>query len=188
MIDSEVRLAGEVLARGGIILYPTDTIWGIGCDATDSKAVQRIYDIKQRDDSKSMLVLVDGVSMLNDYISAMPDQALDLISKANKPTTIIYPGAQNLADNLLASDGSVGIRITSDPFCQALLKFTGKPIVSTSANLSGEPSPSLYLEITQEIIQKVEHVVNWRQDESEAALPSAIIKVESDGRINILRP
>lgn len=188
MIESEVRLAGEVLKRGGIILYPTDTIWGIGCDATRSEAVQRIYDIKKRDDSKSMLVLVDGVDMLNDYISKIPDQALDLISNAFKPTTIIYPGARNIADNLVASDGSVGIRIPSDPFCQALLKFTSKPIVSTSANLSGEPSPSIYVEISQKILQEVDHVVNWRQDETEVALPSAIIKVESDGRINILRP
>jgi L-threonylcarbamoyladenylate synthase len=121
-------------------------------------------------------------------ISKIPDQALDLISKVLKPTTIIYPGARNIADNLVASDGSVGIRIPSDPFCQALLKFFGKPIVSTSANLSGEPSPSIYVEISQKILREVDHVVNWRRDETEAALPSAIVKVESDGRVNILRP
>jgi L-threonylcarbamoyladenylate synthase len=125
--------------------------------------------------------------MLNDYISYIPDPALDLISNAKKPTTIIYPGARNLADNLLAKDGSVGIRIPSDTFCQALIRLTGKPIVSTSANLSGEPSPSLFGEISQKILQEVDHVVNWRQDETEAALPSAIIKVGSDGKISIIR-
>lgn len=188
MIDSEVREAGKVLAGGGIILYPTDTIWGIGCDATKSEAVQRIYNIKQRDDSKSMLVLVSGTDMLTDYITKIPDQALDLISKVQKPTTIIYPGARNLADNLVAKDGSVGIRIPSDPFCQALLKFTGKPLVSTSANLSGAPSPNVFGEISQEIFRKVDHVVNWRQDETDASVPSAIVKVESDGKIHIVRP
>jgi len=187
MIESEVRKAGELLLAGGIILYPTDTIWGIGCDATRSEAVQRIYTIKKRDDSKSMLVLVNGLDMLKDYVSDIPEQALDLISGADKPTTIIYPGAQNLADNLLAADGSVGIRICSDPFCQSLIEYTGKPIVSTSANLSGEPSPAIFREISEKILQKMDHVVNLRQDETEASLPSAIIKVESGGVIRILR-
>lgn len=188
MIDSEVKLAAEVLKNGGIILYPTDTIWGIGCDATSPEVVQRIYDIKKRDDSKSMLVLVSGIDMLKDYIHEIPLQALDLISNASKPTTIIYPGARKLAGNLVAGDGSVGIRIPSDPFCQSLIQFTGKPLVSTSANLSGEASPSVFGEISQDIIQKMDHVVNWRKNDKEASLPSAIIRVESGGRINILRP
>ncbi len=188
MIDSELKLAVEVLSMGGIILYPTDTIWGIGCDATKGESVQKIYKLKQRNDSKSMLVLVNEVKMLNDYLSEIPSQALELISNALKPTTIIYPGARKLAENLLAEDGSVGIRITSDPFCKALIERTGKPIVSTSANLSGEPSPSLYREINPLICQKVDHVVNWRQDETKSTLPSSIIKLESDGHISILRP
>jgi len=187
MIESEIKKTAEVLERGGIILYPTDTIWGIGCFATNRDSVQKIYEIKQRDDSKSMLVLISGPEMLNDYISEIPEQALELIAKAHKPTTIIYPGARNLADNLLAADGSVGIRIPSDPFCQALIKSTGKPLVSTSANLSGEPSPAVFGEISQKIIRKVDYVVNWRQDEREAAMPSAIIKVESDGKTQVLR-
>ena len=188
MIDSEANIAGEVLLSGGIILYPTDTIWGIGCDATNMDAVQAIYDIKQRDDSKSMLVLVNGISMLKDYLKEIPAQALELLAKAEKPTTIIYPGARNLASNLLADDGSVGIRITSDPFCQKLIESAGVPIVSTSANLSGFSSPSLFSEISAKICQQVDHVVNWRQNETEPSLPSTIIKLEMDGRINILRP
>ncbi|MCJ7809123.1 MAG: L-threonylcarbamoyladenylate synthase [Desulfobulbaceae bacterium] len=188
MIDSEVKKAGEVLMAGGIILYPTDTIWGIGCDATNMEAVQLIYDIKQRDDSKSMLVLVNGVKMLKEYLHAFPPQALELIARAEKPTTIIYPGARKLASNLLANDGSMGIRITSDPFCQSLIEFTGKPIVSTSANISGEPSPALFSEILPHIRQQVDHVVNRRQDETEPSSPSAIIKLEAGGGMTILRP
>ena len=173
---------------GGIILYPTDTIWGIGCDATNMDAVQRIYNIKQRDDHKSMLVLANGISMLKHCLKEIPAHALELIARAEKPTTIIYPGARNLASNLVADDGSVGIRITSDPFCQKLIEFTGLPIVSTSANLSGDPSPSLFSEISARIFQQVDHVVNRRQNETEASSPSAIIKLEMDGRISILRP
>lgn len=188
MIDPEVKKAGEVVLSGGIILYPTDTIWGLGCDATNREAVQLIYDIKERDDSKSMLVLVNGISMLKKYLKEIPALALELIAKAEKPTTIIYPGARHLASNLVADDGSVGIRITSDPFCHSLNEFTGKPIVSTSANISGELSPSLFHEIKAKIRLRVDHVVNWRQDETEPSLPSAIVKLEPDGGISILRP
>lgn len=188
MIDSEARKASKVVLSGGIILYPTDTIWGMGCDATNEKAVQRVYDLKQRDDSKSMLVLVNGTQMLKQYLNAFPPKAQELIASAKKPTTIIYPGARKLAGNLLAEDGSVGIRITSDPFCQQLLAFTGKPIVSTSANYSGDPSPSLFNEIHPEILHRVDHVVNWRQDEKDPSQSSAIIKLEEGGGISIIRP
>ena len=188
MIDSEVRKAGKVVLSGGIILYPTDSIWGIGCDATKHEAVQKIYDVKQRNDSKSMLVLVNGVKMLKQYLNEIPPQALELIGKAKKPTTIIYPGARHLASNLVAEDGSVGIRITSDPFCQKLIEFTGKPIVSTSANISGELSPALFSEILPQIRRQVDHVVNWRQDETDPSSPSAIIKLEAGGGMTILRP
>jgi len=187
MIESEVRKAGEIILAGGTILYPTDTIWGIGCDATRRIAVQKIYDIKRRDDSKSMLVLVNGESMLKQYIKAFPSQAAALLSKAEKPTTIIYPGARNLARNLLAEDGSIGIRITSDPFCQKLIDFTGKPLVSTSANISGEFSPSVFNEINPRIKHQVDHVVSWRQGETEPSVSSAIIKLQKDGSISILR-
>ena len=138
MID-EVRKAGITILEGGIILYPTDTIWGIGCDATNPDAVQKVYQLKQRSDHKSMLVLMNGISMLSRYLDRIPESAKEIIASAVKPTTIIYPGAKNFAPNLLAEDGSIGIRITSDPFCQQLIELTDKPIVSTSANISGKP-------------------------------------------------
>jgi L-threonylcarbamoyladenylate synthase len=187
MIDSEARRASKVVLSGGMILYPTDTIWGIGCDATNGKAVQRIYDLKRRDDKKSMLVLVNGTKMLKQYLDAFPLQAQELINKAKKPTTIIYPGARKLAGNLLAEDGSAGIRITSDPFCQQLIALTGKPIVSTSANFSGDPPPSIFPEINSEIRRLVDYVVNWRQHEKDPAQSSAIIKLEEGGGISIIR-
>jgi len=188
MINTELKKTGSILQSGGIILYPTDTIWGIGCDATRPASVQNIYRIKQRDDRKSMLVLVDGIAMLEKYIEKIPPSALDIIRKAVKATTIIYPGARNLADNIIASDGSIGIRITSDPFCKQLIETTGKPIVSTSANISGEESPLVFQDIKTEIHEAVDYVVQWRQDETVPASPSAILKLESDGTITTLRP
>jgi L-threonylcarbamoyladenylate synthase len=187
MMDNEVRKAGAILKSGGTILYPTDTIWGIGCDATRQESVQNIYHIKQRADSKSMLVLVSGIAMLEEYIDRIPAQALEVIEKAEKPSTIIYPGARKLASNLMAADGSIGIRITSDPFCKKLIEFTGMPIVSTSANVSGEQAPSSFQKIKASIRQQIDYVVNWRQDETAASSPSAIIKLEEDGSITILR-
>ena len=177
-----------MLQKGGIILYPTDTIWGIGCDATSREGVQKIYRIKQRDDRKSMLVLVNGTDMLKSYIRAFPRQAQSILKEAKKPTTIIYPDARNLADNLLAPDGSIGIRITSDPFCRSLMDVTGFPLVSTSANLSGEQAPDIFGKIKPEILERVDYVVNWRQDDLTPSYPSAIIKLESDGTILVIRP
>ncbi len=188
MINTELKKTATILQSGGIILYPTDTIWGIGCDATRPDSVQNIYRIKQRDDRKSMLVLVDGIAMLERYIDKIPPSALEIIRKAVKATTIIYPGARNLANNLIASDGSIGIRITSDPFCRQLIETTGKPIVSTSANISGKQSPSVFQEINIEILDQVDYVVQWRQDETGPASPSAILKLEADGSITTLRP
>jgi len=188
MIDTEVKKAGAILKSGGTILYPTDTIWGIGCDATRQESVQHIYQIKQRADSKSMLVLVNGIAMLEEYIESIPARALELIEKTERPTTIIYPGARRLAPNLLSADGSIGIRITSDPFCKKLIEFTGLPIVSTSANISGEQAPSSFQKILSPILQQVDYLVNWRQDEIAVSAPSSIIKMEKDGSITILRP
>ena len=188
MIETEVKKAGAILQSGGTILYPTDTIWGIGCDATRQESVQNIYRFKQRTDSKSMLVLVNGITMLEDYIGSIPLQAKELIEIAKKPTTIIYPGARNLAANLLAPDGSIGIRITSDSFCSLLIEFTGLPIVSTSANISGELAPAMFQDIRKSICEQVDYVVNWRQDEHSTSAPSAIIKLEKDGSITTLRP
>ena len=188
MIDREVQMAGTVLQSGGIIHYPTDTIWGIGCDARRAESVQEIYRIKQRADYKSMLVLVDGIPMLEKYLEKVPDQALKILEKASKPTTIIYPQAIDLAKNLLGPDGSIGIRITSDPFCRELIRFTGFPIVSTSANISGEPSPASFHQISRAIREQVDHVVGWRQDEKTPSAPSSIIKLEQDGSVTTIRP
>jgi len=187
MIDTEVEKAGAILKSGGTILYPTDTIWGIGCDATRPESVKKIYLIKQRADSKSMLVLINGITMLEEYIESIPAQALELIERTEKPTTIIYPGARKLASNLQASDGSIGIRLTSDTFCRKLIEFTGFPLVSTSANISGEHSPGTFHQIKAHVREQVDYVVNWRQDETTASSPSAIIKLEKDGTITTLR-
>ena len=186
-MQNDLIKALEVLEKGGIILYPTDTIWGIGCDATNEKAVEKIYRIKQRSDQKSMLVLLDNPNKIPSYIREIPDVAWDLIELSEKPLTIIYSGAKNLAKNLISSDGSIGIRITNDSFSQKLISKFGKPIVSTSANLSGEPSPSNYSEINQKIIDAVDYVVNWRQDDFSKTTPSGIIKLEPNGEIQIIR-
>ena len=187
MIDTEVEKAGAILKSGGTILYPTDTIWGIGCDATRPESVKNIYQIKQRADSKSMLVLVNGITMLEEYIESIPAQALELIEKTEKPTTIIYPGARKLASKLLASDGSIGIRLTTDTFCSLLIEFTGFPLVSTSANIAGEHSPGTFHQIKTSIREQVDYVVNWRQDETAPSRPSALIKMEEDGSFTTLR-
>lgn len=153
------------MREGGIILYPTDTIWGIGCDATNPEAVKRVYEIKQRADSKALLVLVDSAVKVDFYVNEVPDVAWDLIELATRPLTIIYSGARNLASNLLAEDGSVGIRVTSELFSQQLCRQFRKAIVSTSANVSGSPSPHNFSEISDEIKQAVDYIVNYRRDE-----------------------
>lgn len=183
----DINKALEVLRNGGVILYPTDTIWGIGCDATNAEAVQRIYNIKQREDSKSMLVLIHSESMLPAYVGEMPEVAWELLEAANEPMTIIYPGARNLAPNLVGADGTVGIRVTSDEFCSKLIGRFRKPIVSTSANLSGQPSPGNFDEIDPVIREQVDYVVGWRQDDLSRAKPSSIIKLGPGGEIEILR-
>ena len=186
MID-DLNNALKVLKKGGIILYPTDTIWGIGCDATNEKAVEKIYLIKQRSDQKSMLILLDNPNKIPSYVDEMPDVVWDLIELSDKPLTIIYSGAKNLAPNIIAQDGSVGIRISNDSFNQKLIQKFRKPIVSTSANKSDESSPLNFAEISQEIINSVDYVVKWRQDDFSNAQPSSIIKLESNGEIQIIR-
>jgi L-threonylcarbamoyladenylate synthase len=183
----DIKKAVEVLRTGGLILYPTDTIWGLGCDATNEAAVQRIYDIKKRADSKSMLVLVDSPARLQAYVDEIPDIAWDLIDLTEKPLTIIYPQAKNLASNLIASDKTIGIRVTSEVFSQRLCESFRKPIVSTSANVSGEKSPTCFAEITDEIKSKVDFVVDFRQNENSNAKPSSIIKLGLGGLIEIIR-
>ena len=176
-----------MLQKGGVILYPTDTIWGIGCDATREDAVKRIYEIKRRSDSKSMLALLDSPDRLTRYVDALPEVAGDLTELSGKPLTIIYSGAKNIASNLIASDGTIGIRITKEVFSQKLCRQFGKPIVATSANFSGEPAPSNFSEINTAIFRLVDYVVNYRRDETEKSKPSGIIRLEKDGIIQLIR-
>jgi L-threonylcarbamoyladenylate synthase len=177
----------EVLNAGGIILYPTDTIWGIGCDATNEKAVERIYQIKKRCDQKSMLVLLDNPNKIPSYIDEMPEIAWDLIDFSETPLTIIYSGAKNLAPNLIAPNGSIGIRISKDEFNQRLIQKFRKPIVSTSANISGNSSPQKFDDIDFEIIDSVDYVVKWKQDDLTKSQASSIIKLGTTGEIQIIR-
>lgn len=175
------------MREGGVILYPTDTIWGIGCDATNEDAVRRVYEIKQRQDSKAMLVLVDSSVKVDFYVRDVPEVAWDLIDLADKQLTIIYSGARNLAANLLAEDGSVGIRVTNEDFSKRLCQQFRKAIVSTSANISGQPSPKNFSEISEEVKSAVDYIVGYRQEEMSNPKPSSIIKLDKGGVIKIIR-
>ena len=185
--QEDLRKAVEVLQKGGLILYPTDTIWGIGCDATNPDAVRRVYALKQRADSKSMLVLVGNEVRLNAYIQEVPEMAYNLIELSDKPLTIVYPGGKNLAENLLAEDGSIGIRVTKEAFSRALCQKFRKPVVSTSANVSGDPSPSNFSEISETIVKGVDYVVKYRREEMNNPAPSGIIKLGVDGQVKVIR-
>ena len=175
------------MREGALILYPTDTIWCIGCDATNEDAVRRVYEIKQRQDSKAMLVLVDSSVKVDFYVRDVPEVAWDLIDLADKPLTIIYSGARNLAANLLAEDGSVGIRVTNEDFSKRLCQQFRKAIVSTSANISGQPSPKNFSEISEEVKSAVDYIVGYRQEEISNPKPSSIIKLDKGGVIKIIR-
>jgi len=187
IMKEDIRKACEVMQKGGVILYPTDTIWGIGCDATNAEAVKRVYEIKKRSDSKAMLVLVDNAVKVDFYVDGAPEVAFDLIELTNKPLTIIYDGAKNLAPNLIAEDGSVGIRVTSEKFSNQLCYRFRKAIVSTSANVSGEPSPATFGEISDEIKQAVDYIVQSRQQENKASQSSSIIKLGKGGQVKVIR-
>jgi L-threonylcarbamoyladenylate synthase len=186
-MNEDIKKAIEVLKQGGIILYPTDTIWGIGCDATNEEAVEKLYAIKQRDKSKSMLILLDNPIKLQTYIQEVPDIAWDLIDLTDKPLTIILDGAKNLATNLISNDGSIGIRITAEDFSRELCMRFRKPIVSTSANITGQPTPQSFNQIDPQILELVDYVVEYRQNEMSKQTPSSIIKLEANGNINIIR-
>ena len=186
-MKEEIKKACEVMQKGGVILYPTDTVWGIGCDATNAEAVKRVYEIKQRADSKAMLVLVDSDVKVDFYVRDVPEVAWDLIEYATKPLTIIFDGARNLATNLLAEDGSVGIRVTHEEFSKQLCFRFRKAIVSTSANISGQPSPAVFAEISEEVKQAVDYIVDYRQDEVATAKPSSIIKLGRGGEVKVIR-
>ena len=199
----DLQQALQVLRSGGIIVYPTDTVWGIGCDATNVEAVKRIYALKQREDSKSMLVLLDSAAKLNYYVD-VPEAAemllgvqntdrfadgaqTDLQDEATKPMTIIYPNARHLAQNLIAEDDSIGIRITSEPFSQALCAQLKRPIVSTSANISGHPSARFFHEIEQAILEGADYVCLFRREDETPHQPSTIIKINADNSFKIIR-
>jgi L-threonylcarbamoyladenylate synthase len=200
-MEQEIQNALKTLRAGGIILYPTDTIWGIGCDATNEKAVEKIFTIKKRIESKSLITLVSDDGMLNRFVKEVPEMAWDLLDTNNstqedepsKRLTIIYDSARGIAKNILAADGSIGIRIVrlasqgGNDFCHRLIHKFGKPIVSTSANISGVPAPGNFLEISDEIIKSVDYVVNWMQHDSSNSLPSSIIKLKANGEFKIIR-
>lgn len=183
----DIRQAVETVRRGGVILYPTDTIWGIGCDATNAEAVARVYAIKQRTDSKALICLLGSDASLNLYVDNVPDVAYDLIEFSSKPLTIIYDNARNLASNLVADDGSVGIRVTKEEFSQTLCMRCKRALVSTSANISGQPSPASFRDIPQQLLDAVDYVCTSRRDEKPQAKPSSIMKLSSNCEFKIIR-
>ena len=189
--EEDIRKAVEVMRKGGVILYPTDTVWGIGCDATNAEAVKRVYEIKQRDDSKALICLVDSDARMQRYFRTVPDVAWQLIDSLKegdgKPTTLILDAAINLAENLIAEDGSVGMRITNEPFSKELCYRFQKAIVSTSANISGEPAAQNYGDIDPRIIEAVDYVCWSRRQEHKPHTPSSIIKLKENGEVTIIR-
>ena len=186
-IQEDIKNAIEVMKQGGVILYPTDTVWGIGCDATNAEAVAKVYKIKKRDDSKALICLVDSDARLQRYVRQVPNVAWDLLDVAIKPTTIILDGAINLAPNLIAEDGSIALRITKEPFSHELCYRFQKALVSTSANVSGEPAAANYCDISQEILDAVDYVCYSRRQEHKPHTPSSIIKLAEDGEVTIIR-
>ena len=187
--EEDIRKAVETMRKGGVILYPTDTVWGIGCDATNAEAVKRVYAIKQRDDSKALICLVDSDARLQRYFRHVPDVAWQLLDSLDevKPTTLVLDGAINLAENLIAEDGSIGIRITNEPFSKELCYRFQKAIVSTSANISGEPAAQNYCDIDPRILEAVDYVCWSRRQEHKPHTPSSIIKLKENGEVKVIR-
>jgi len=187
-MQAEVTKSLAILKKGGTILYPTDTVWGVGCDATSSKAVSKIFSLKSRNEKKSLIILLDSAHKIKNYVSHFPEQAIDLIDHYHKPLTIVFSGAKNIAKNLIAEDGTIAIRIVKHRFCTELIKKFGKPLVSTSANVSGTPTPAVFRDITEFIKSQVNFVVDYEQDKLEPATPSTVIKMDQNGSYEILRP
>ena len=185
--EQELWRTVEILRSGGTILYPTDTIWGIGCDATNFEAVEKVYKIKHRVESKSLIVLLNDETKLPDYVEKVPDISFDLINSLDKPTTIIYSKAKNLAANVIAQDDSIAIRVTKDQFCRDLINLFGKPIVSTSANISGDPSPVIYRDVPEDILNGVDYTVNLFHSRMNSSKPSTIIRLFENGEFIIIR-
>lgn len=185
-INTEVHNAFEVIQKGGIILYPTDTVWGIGCDASNEEAIKKIYALKQREESKSMIVLMNGDKMMYNVFKEIPETAWQILDLSEKPTTLILDNPRNVAKNIIAEDNTLGVRIVKEPFCFKLMERMKKPLVSTSANISGEPTPKSFKEISPEIIKGVDYVVNLHHDKI-CNKPSTIIKLTLDNQIKIIR-
>ena len=186
MFQEEIDKALQVLKKGGIILYPTDTVWGIGCDATNFAAVEKIYKLKQRVESKAFICMVNNFAMLERHVDKVPAIAYNILDLAIKPTTIIYDNPAGIAENLISGDNTLAIRVTTDDFCQKLIRFLGKPLVSTSANIAGKPTPISFEEISDEVLKGVDYIVNLHH-EKKASSPSAIIKLSNDGKVQIIR-
>jgi len=184
--SEEIQHSLSVLRKGKTLLYPTDTVWGIGCDATNSSAVSKVYTIKKRSESKSLIILVNSLEMLSNYIKNIPTRALDVIKSSKKPTTIIYDNPKGLAKNCIAIDDTIAIRIVKNDFCKALIKEFGKPIVSTSANISGEQMPKSFSEIPTTILDSVDYIVNLHQNKI-ANMSSTILRITADDEIEVIR-
>ena len=183
----DIKNAIEVMKKGGVILYPTDTVWGLGCDATNAEAVAKVYQIKQRDDSKALICLVDSDVRMQRYVRNVPNVAWDIMELATKPTTVILDDAVNLAPNLIAEDGSIAMRITKEPFSRELCYRFQKPLVSTSANISGQPAASNYCDISQDLLDAVDYICLSRRQEHKPHTPSSIIKLNKNGEVSIIR-
>lgn len=186
-MQKEIEETLKVLSSGGTILYPTDTIWGLGCDASNIEAINKIRKIKNRPNDKSFILLVSDDHMLEKYVNDIPNVSWDIIDMSDKPVTIIYDKPYNLPEDIIAEDNTIAIRITNDPFCKALIRKLKKPLVSTSANISGQVSPKNFHEISNEIKNSVDYIVNWRQDDTKNAKASSIIKIKTNGEVKIIR-
>jgi L-threonylcarbamoyladenylate synthase len=186
-INQEVHNAYEAIKNGGIILYPTDTVWGIGCDATNAEAVKKIYELKQREESKSMIVLMNSERMIYNVFKEIPEVAWQILDLTDKPTTLVLDNPRNVAPNLIAPDKTLGVRLVKEPFCYKLMERMKKPLVSTSANISGMPTPSSFKEIDHHILDGVDYIVNLHHDKI-AAKPSSIIKIGNNLQVKVIRP
>lgn len=186
-LNKDIDAAVSILDDGGVILYPTDTVWGIGCDACNPAAVEKVYRIKNRPDSKALITLVGSVGDLHRWVEDVPPVAGEMIAASERPVTVVFDKGRGLAPNLLAADGSVGLRVTSELYSRALCERLGRPVVSTSANVSGEPSPAFYAEISPEILSRVDYVASFRRDDTVPRQPSKVVKISSDGTVKILR-
>lgn len=186
-MKEQIEKAVEILRKGGVILYPTDTVWGIGCDATNNSAVERVCRIKNSQDKKSMLVLIDSLDNVSRYVGNVPSVAWDLMELSEKPLTLILPGAQGVAENLIPEEGTLGVRVPKHEFCQKLVRRLGRPLVSTSANISGEPTPMTFAEISQEIKDSVDMIIDTQYARGATNAPSSIIALGKTGEVKVIR-